>query len=250
MPFRAAAAATLAALALSLAACGKSDDTAGAPEASGTPIAKIAPPAGQAWADKITVTSEGGYLMGNPEAPIKLVEYGALSCSHCAEFSEAGFAELRDDYINSGRVSFELRHFMLNPLDISATLLATCGAPESVIPLSEQFWAWQPTMFSNLQSAGDAQLQAAGNLPPAQRFGAIAQAAGMTQFFAERGIAADQAAACLADVDKATALSNATQKASEEKKVSGTPWFFINGRDVGTQTWATLEPMLQNAGAR
>ena len=87
-------------------------------------------------------------------------------------------------------------------------------------------------------------------MPPAQRFGAIAQAAGMTQFFAERGIAADQAAACLADVDKATALSNATQKASEEKKVTGTPWFFINGRDVGTQTWATLEPMLQNAGAR
>ncbi|MCA1660805.1 MAG: DsbA family protein [Novosphingobium sp.] len=249
MPFRAAAA-TLAALALALAACGKSEDTAGAPATSASPIAKIAAPAGQAWADKIAVTPEGGYLMGNPEAPIELVEYGALSCSHCAEFSETGFAKLRDDYINSGRVSFELRHFMLNPLDLSATLLATCGAPESVIPLSEQFWAWQAQMFSNLQSAGDAQLQAAGALPPVQRFGAIAQLAGMTPFFAERGIAADQAAACLADVDKATALSNATQKASEEKNVTGTPWFFINGRDVGTQSWATLEPMLQGAGAR
>ena len=243
-----AATAILAALALSLAACGKSEDTSGAPAAS-EPVAKVAPPAGQAWADTIAVTPEGGYLMGNPAAPIKLVEYGALSCSHCAEFSETGFEKLRDEYINSGRVSFELRHFMLNPLDISATLLATCGAPETVIPLSEQFWGWQPNMFSNLQAAGDAQLQAAGNLPPAQRFGAIAQAAGMTAFFAERGIAADQAAGCLADVNKATALSNATQAASE-KGVTGTPWFFINGKDVGTQTWATLEPMLQNAGAR
>ena len=54
----------------------------------------------------------------------------------------------------------------------------------------------------------------------------------------------------LADTAKATALSEATQKASAEKNVTGTPWFFINGSDVGTQTWATLEPMLQNAGAR
>ena len=50
-------------------------------------------------------------------------------------------------------------------------------------------------------------------------------------------------------MNKATAFSNATQAASE-KGVTGTPWFFINGKDVGTQTWATLEPMLQNAGAR
>lgn len=250
MHFRAAVA-SLAALALGLSACGKSaDDATGAPAASSTPIAKVAAPAGQNWGEKVTVTPDGGYLLGNPEAPIKLVEYGALSCSHCAEFAEAGFAKLRDDYVASGRVSYELRLFMLNALDLPAAMLATCGSPESVIPLSEQFWGWQPTMFSNLQAAGDARLQAAGNLPPAQRFAAIADLSGMTPFFAERGIAADQGAACLGDVDKATALSNATQKASEEKKVTGTPWFFVNGKDVGTQTWATLEPMLQTAGAR
>jgi len=244
------AVASLAAFALALSACGKSSDEAGAPAASSTPVAKIAAPVGQNWAEKITVTPEGGYLMGNPDAPIKLVEYGALSCSHCAEFAETGFAKLRDEYVASGRVSYELRLFMLNALDLPAAMLATCGAPESVIPLSEQFWGWQPNMFSNLQAAGDAKLQAAGNLPPNQRFGAIAGLSGMTAFFAERGISADQGADFLADVAKATALSNATQKASEEKKVTGTPWFFLTGKDLGTQTWATLEPMLQNAGAR
>jgi protein-disulfide isomerase len=249
MHFRAALA-SLAALALGLSACGKSGDTAGAPDASSSPIAKIAAPAGQNWTEKVTVTPDGGYLLGNPDAPIKLVEYGALSCSHCAEFSEAAFPKLRDDYVGSGRVSYELRLFMLNALDLPAAMLATCGSPESVIPLSEQFWGWQATMFSNLQAAGDARLQAAGNLPPNQRFAAIADLSGMTPFFAERGIAADQGAACLADVNKATALSNATQKASTEKNVTGTPWFFLNGKDIGTQTWATLEPMLQNAGAR
>jgi protein-disulfide isomerase len=250
MSFRAAALLATAA-ALVLSACGKSEDgAAGAAAVSATPIAKIAAPAGQSWTEKVTVTPEGGYLLGNPEAPIKLVEFGALSCSHCAEFATTGFAELRDDYVASGRVSFELRPFMLNPYDITATLLATCGSPESVIPLSEQFWEWQPNMFSNVEAAGQARLQAVGSLPPGQQFAALADISGMDDFFAERGIAADQARACLADVNKATALSNATRKASEELKVTGTPWFFINGRDVGTQTWATLEPMLQQAGAR
>lgn len=249
MYFRAAVV-SLAALALGLSACGKSSDATGAPDASSTPIAKVAAPAGQAWAEKVTVTPEGGYLLGNPAAPIKLVEYGALSCSHCADFSEAAFAKLRDDYIASGRVSYELRLFMLNALDLPAAMLATCGTPESVIPLSEQFWGWQAQMFTNLQAAGDARLQAASALPPGQRYAAIANLAGMDKFFAERGISADQGQACLADAAKATALSEATQKASTEKNVTGTPWFFINGSDVGTQTWATLEPMLQNAGAR
>ncbi|QGN54372.1 thioredoxin domain-containing protein [Novosphingobium sp. Gsoil 351] len=250
MHFRAAVA-TLAALALGVSACGKSTDgAADAPAASSTPIAKIAPPAGKAWADTVSVTPEGGYLMGNPNAPIKLIEFGALSCSHCAEFAEKSFAKMRDDYVASGRVSFELRLFMLNALDIPAAMLATCGAPESVIPLSEQFWAWQPNMFTNLQTAGDAKLQAAGNLPPNQRFAAIAGLAGMDKFFAERGIATDQAAACLADVKKATTLSNQTQAANEKYQVSGTPTFYLNGKNLNTATWETLEPMLQTAGAR
>ena len=139
---------------------------------------------------------------------------------------------------------------MLNALDIPAAMLATCGAPESVIPLSEQFWAWQSTMFDNLKAAGDAKLQAAGSLAPNQRFGAIANVAGMDTFFAERGIAADQAAACLADVSKATALSNQTQQANEKYQVSGTPTFYLNGKNLSTATWETVEPALQTAGAR
>ena len=111
-----------------------------------------------------------------------------------------------------------------------------------------------PANVQNVPAAitafGEAQLQAASQLPPEQRYAAIARLAGMTQFFAERGIAAEQGAACLANGEKATQLAAATQTASDKYNVTGTPWFFINGKDVGTQTWATLEPMLQTAGAR
>jgi len=236
-------------LALAIAACGSKDEGAATTAPSGDPIAAVAPPAGQNWADTYAATPEGGYRMGNPNAPIKLVEYAALSCSHCADFSEASAAELREKFVASGRVSFEVRFFMLNALDVPATLLATCGTPEAALPLAKQFWGWQKTMFSNLQ-ANEAALNSAGQLPPAQRFAAIAQVGGMDTFFASRGIAADQAKACLADTARATKLVEATNKAGEELGITGTPTFFLNGAKLDTNTWEGVKVALEKAGAR
>ena len=109
-------------LALGIAACGeeKKSETA---SLSGAPIAAIPPPPGQSWADMVLKTPEGGYRMGNPAAPIKLVEYGSLTCPHCAEVAEKGSAELRDQYVASGRVSFEFRNFVRDPVDLAAAML-------------------------------------------------------------------------------------------------------------------------------
>jgi protein-disulfide isomerase len=237
----------IAPLALGLAACSKKTD---APVAD-TPLSKVSAPAGKAWSDVIKATPDGGYLMGNPDAPLKLVEYGALSCSHCAAFATEGFPHLRDDYVNSGRVSYELRFFMLNPLDVPAVLLATCGTPpETVIPMAEQFWAWQPNMFNNLKAAGDNAMQQVQSLPANQRPTVIARLTGMNDFFAQRGVATSQGATCLSDTAKATALATATDKATNDFNVTGTPAFILNGRNVDVASWDQLEPLLQKAGAR
>ncbi len=240
----------LAVAPLALAGCKQEAATPGSDAPQGEAIAAIAPPAGTSWTETFAKTADGGYLVGNPNAPVKLVEYGALSCSHCAEFSETSSAELRGTFIASGKVSYELRFFMLNALDIPATLLATCGTTEAVLPLAEQFWAFQPSMFANLKAAGDAQYQAAGTLPPNQRFGALAKIGGMDAFFAARGIPVAQGAACLADVNKATALSEATNKAGTEKEITGTPTFFLNGTKLNEGTWPGVKTALQAAGAR
>lgn len=243
---------TLAALplALGLAACKQETAAPGADAPKGDAVGAVQAPAGKAWTDVVEVTANGGYRMGNPNAPIKLVEYGALSCSHCAEFSETASKELFGDFVSSGKVSFELNFFMLNVLDVPATLLATCGSTEAAIPLAEQFWGYQKTMFDNLQKSGEDKMQAAGTLPPQQRFAAIAQLGGMDQFFASRGIAQAQGAACLADTNKATALATATTKAGQELNITGTPTFFINGAKLDVNTWDKVKQALQAAGAR
>lgn len=238
-------------LALGLAACGSKDaDGATGPVTSPTAFAKVAPPAGEQWSDVITKTPEGGYRMGNPKAPVTLVEYGALSCSHCAKLADEGFDTLRKTYVDSGRVSYELRYFMLNAFDIPAALLATCGPTDAVIPLSEQFWAWQPNMFKNIQSVGDAKLKQLQALSPQQQIPAVAQLSGMTDFFAARGISHAQAQACLTNGAKAKELTDQTEKATKEYNVNGTPTFILNGTSIGSMEWPELEAKLQQAGAR
>ena len=233
-------------LALGLAACGKKDGDAPAGEA----IAKIAPPAGKAWGDVVVKTEQGGYLMGNPDAPIKLVEYGSLTCPHCAEFSEKSAAPLRDEFVASGRVSFEFRNFIRDAIDITAAQLTRCGAPESFFALTEQTFANQAAMFQTVQAAGQPAYEAAMNAAPDKRGVALGQITGLTEFFAARGIAKDQGNTCLANAAEATALAERTQKQGDEFNISGTPTFLINGASFEGNTWEVVKAQLETLGAR
>lgn len=246
--FRRATLAALAApLALALAACGSDVEDGEIPE--GDAIAPIAAPAGQAWADMARITDEGGVVVGNPEAPIKLVEYASHTCGHCAEFSEQASAPLRDNYIASGRVSYEIRNQIHDPIDLTFAVLARCAGPEAFHPLAEQGWANLNGFFETAQ-ANEATFRAASEAEGAERFMGVAQATGMFEFFAQRGVSVDQAQQCLSDTAAATTIANNSNQQSKDLNVTGTPTFFINGRNVGTQSWATLEPMLQRSGAR
>jgi protein-disulfide isomerase len=234
--------------ALALTAC-NSNETVDGEVAEGAVVAAVAPPAGQEWIDVATVTPDGGYMVGNPDASIKLMEYGSLTCGACANFTQTGFEPLREKYINTGKVSFELRNQVHNGIDLVLARLVRCSTPDAMVPLSEQVWTNFDQVMSGAQAAGP-QLEAAMSLPENQRFAAVAEAAGLFPFFASRGISEDQARTCLADAKSVEAIADRSEKQSEELKVAGTPTFFINGANLGTLNWATLEPMLQRAGAR
>jgi protein-disulfide isomerase len=236
-------------LALGLAACGSENATGTLPK--GEAIAKIAPPAGKAWADVVEETPEGGMRMGNPEAPIKLIEYGSLSCPGCAKLAQDGFAPLVTNYVASGRVSFEFRSFAIHPQDLPLTVLVRCSSKEAFFPLVEQIYGNFQAMNAPYDDPAVVQrIQAASQLPPEQRLVGWAEAAGYTTFFAQRGISVDQAKACLADVAKATQIANFSQKYSTENKVAGTPTLDVNGTRLDDSSWNGLEVALQNAGAR
>jgi protein-disulfide isomerase len=245
---RIALVAALAPLALGLAACKKED--ASGPALSGAPLAAVAPPAGKTWAETIATTPEGGYVMGNPQAPIKLIEYGSLTCPHCAEFSEKAMGELRDKFVASGRVSYEFRNFIRDAIDLTATQLTHCGPPDSFFALTDQVFANQKTFFDKAQAAGKAAQDAAFALEPAKRGPAIGELTGLTEFFASRGIAKDQANACLADSAKAEAMAAQVTKQADQYQINGTPTFILNGAKMEYNTWDLLKADLEKLGAR
>jgi protein-disulfide isomerase len=83
------------------------------------------------------------------------------------------------------------------------------------------------------------------SLPEGARFVAFAEQAQLFDFFAARGISTDQARQCLADGAAMRTLAERLQAQTQEDGVTGTPTFFLNGANIGTHTWATLEPILR-----
>lgn len=198
------------------------------------------------WARNVVATPEGGFRMGNPNAKAKLVEYGSLTCGHCAAFARAGMASLVGNYVRSGKVSYEYRNFILNGLDVAATLVARCGGPARFFPVADKFYATQPQWMGRLSALTAAQKAQMNALPEGERLGLLAETVGLTGLAAQHGIAPASAKRCLADQAALDRLGKMAEAAGAQG-VQGTPTFFLNGSNIGTHTWATLEPILRES---
>jgi protein-disulfide isomerase len=233
-----------AALVLSLAGCNKGD--AGDNQVSNAPLKQIAAPQGD-WTEVVSATPEGGFRMGNPNAPVKLVEYASLSCPYCAAFDREGVPTLRAKYVKSGQVSWEYRTYMNHPTDPALTVLVHCQGPDSFFGLADQLYQSQETWYGRVASAPQEQLKQLENLPPLQRNAALVRLAGLDEFFRQRGMPQSKVEACLADqsnLDKALAI---TERGNKDG-INGTPNFLINGKVVADSAdWKSLEPVLRRA---
>ena len=247
MTFRRPLAAFL--IATALTACSKkSDEIAGNSAAPvGGPVAAVAPPAGKSWTDIVTATPEGGYRLGNPDAGIKLVEYGSFTCPHCKRFEDEGAEALKSKYVASGKVSWEFRSTVIHGgADVALTLLMACRGPEPYFTLAQQLYATQQDWFSEANIAKlNAAMPAAQSLPPAAQFKTIIDSLGLYGFFAARGLPRAQADACLSDQKAAEALTTNQQKYQSVDNVTSTPAFFLNGQQQpDIDSWAQLDQRL------
>jgi protein-disulfide isomerase len=217
---------------------------AAAPAADAAPARKTI--AQVDWARTVVATPEGGFRMGNPNARVKLVEYGSLTCGHCAAFARQGMGSLVGTYVKSGKVSYEYRNFILNGLDVAASLVARCGGPSRFFPLADKLYATQPQWMGRLSALTAAQKAQLNALPEGQRLGRLAEMVGLTGLAAQHGVAPVQSKRCLADPAALDRLGKMAEAAGAQG-VQGTPTFFLNGANIGTQDWATLEPILRES---
>jgi protein-disulfide isomerase len=233
-----------AALALALGGCNKGGDTNA--QVSNAPLKQIAAPQGD-WTQVVSETAEGGYRMGNPNAPVKLVEYASLSCPYCAAYDREGVPTLRDKYVKSGQVSWEYRTYMNHPTDPALSVLVHCQGPEAFFGLADQLYASQEQWYGRVVGAPKEQLQALETMTPAQRNAALVKLTQLDEFFRQRGMPQSKIDACLADEGTLAKVAAITERGNNDK-IAGTPGFLINGSLVPESAdWKTLEPALRRA---
>jgi protein-disulfide isomerase len=210
--------------------------------------ATVAAPKDGDWSKIVTKTADGGFLMGNPDAKVKLVEFGSLTCHYCADFEEQGGKPLVDNYVKKGRVSWEFRNYVRDQFDMAATLLARCGGEASFFGLTRKMFADQRDWIARIQAADPAKAKVLETTPPAQRFSAIADLAGLKQYVTMRGVPRARAEQCLTNEAEINQLVQMNSDASSAYGITGTPSFVINGASPAfTGTWETVEPKLKEA---
>ena len=219
--------------------------------ASSGPVAPVAPPKDGDWTTVVSQTAEGGFLMGNPNAAVKVVEFGSMTCPHCAEFDEQAMKPLVDNYVKGGKVSFEFRNFVRDPFDVAASLVARCGGTTSFFGLTRGLYADQRDWIAKIQAADPNAMQQIQSLPPEQQFSEIAKIAGFQDWAAMRGLAADKTAACLANRSEVDRLVQMQNDAVSAYDIPGTPAFLLNGELVtiepGSTPWQQLETRIKAA---
>jgi len=161
--------------------------------------------------------------LGDPNAPVTIIEYASMTCSHCAHFHTTTYPVLKSRYIDTGKVRYILREFPLDPLAAGAFMLARCAGEDKYFPLVEKLFQQQKD-WAFVQNP----------IPP---LFAIAKEAGFTEQSFEQ---------CLSNQKLLDDLEEVRQRAAQKFGVNSTPTFFVNGKIFrGAMTIEELEKQIQ-----
>lgn len=196
------------------------------------------------WARSFSITADGGYRIGNPNAKFAIVEYGSLVCSHCRHFAQTAMKPLVAGYVRTGKASYEFRPLILSGLDIAATLVARCNGPAHFFPIAEQLYVTQPIWTARISEEQHEKLI---RLPQAKMLLAYARMSGLIRVGAVHGVAPSTAESCVKNEAAAESLAKMA-KVAGDIGIRGTPTFLVNGKRIDAYDWATLEPYLKQAG--
>lgn len=197
------------------------------------------------WNITVADTNGGGHRLGNPEAKLKLIEFVSYTCPHCAHFETEADGPLRLVYVSQGKLSIEVRHVIRDPIDLTAAMLAECGAREKFFLNHSAFLRSQATWLGKVAKLSDAQRTRWTSGDYSARRRAIARDLGFYNIMERRGYGQVAIDRCLADDDFAKKLAAQSEAGATEFGVEGTPSFVLNGILLaGTHSWAQLRPQL------
>ena len=195
------------------------------------------------WLRTAHRTEEGGFRLGSPEAPTKVIEYLSPSCPECAQFTDESSSRLFQQYVRTGRVSVEYRLFYRNGVDIAAGLLLNCLPADKYFDMMHNLLGSQPQWLGRIAQVTPQQRQELSGLAPLEVSRRMIALLGLDAIARRNGLEASAQPACLTQ-ERLDAIERVHQ-AAVQAGVQGTPAFFVNGQRVPANTWAGLEPLVR-----
>lgn len=216
--------AVVAGVALFLTACSEGDNSSSESTEPANASGEAAPSADVATATESTESAQvapevtadsvvdgvvfGEITIGDPNAPVEVIEYASLSCPHCAAFHIQTMPQIEKAFIDTGQVKFRFRNFVRDGADLTASMIARCNGPDRVYGLIDLFFRQQARWY---------------NANYADELAALARRAGMNRAEFDR---------CLANKDLERNLIEIRNQGMEEYSINATPTFIVNGQKV------------------
>ncbi len=164
----------------------------------------------------------GDAVLGDEKAPVTIIEYASMTCPHCAHFALTTFPQLKQKYIDTGKVKYILREFPFDPIAAGAFMLARCAGG------TDKYYAMVDLLFRTQTTWAVEQ--------PLQPMLATVKQAGFTE---------DSFKACLSNQKVLDGIEWVRNRAADKFKVSSTPTFFINGQmTVGAISFEEMQKLI------
>lgn len=172
-----------------------------------------------------TAIGDDDVVLGQPNAPVTLIEYASSTCPHCADFHADVFDQLKENYIDTGKLRYVFREFPTAPpaVAVAGFQLARCGGatPEQYFTRLGEIFRQQQAMFAGGTMEG-----------VRQKLIEIGGAAGLSE---------EQVVQCISDEAGAERVRRIVEAGGRDFQVSGTPTFVLNGRKVEDPSVTTYE---------
>jgi protein-disulfide isomerase len=163
-------------------------------------------------------------VMGDPNAPIEIVEYASLTCPHCRHFHDEILPDIKKNYIDTGKAKLIFRDFPFDQLGLFAAVLARCAPPS-------RYYQFLDVLFQN-QDQWSRESDPVGALTRIGKLGGLSEA---------------DYKACLGNEAIVNGLVQSRLTANKQYGVESTPSFVINGekRVVGSQPYEVFDELLK-----
>ncbi len=196
-------------------------------QGSGTaPGAQIALPgaASAQEAGEIDTSAIVEMTLGAEDAPVEVIEYASYTCPHCATFHTSVFKELKENYIDTGKVKFTYREVYFDKYGMWASLIARCGGEEKFFGITDLVYKGQQDW-----ARGGSDEAIAESL---RKIGRLA------------GLGSEELNACLTDSTKLRSLVAWYQENATRDDISSTPSFIVDGTKHSNMNYADFSALL------